>query len=107
MSADAHEMTFIILTIIDTIVRLVLVIGLRLTNELGEADTSLTILELLLALRFLLLRVLHLRLHKLVLIKICLFKLVLIKICLFNLVLIKIHLFHHGIRRPFLALTLT
>ncbi len=96
MSVDAHEMTVTILTIIDTIVRLVLVIGLRLMNELGEADTTLTILDLLLVLRFLLLRVLHLRL----------LKLILIKICLLDLALIKIHLFHHGIRRLFLVLTL-
>ncbi len=86
MSVDEHAMMSTILIIIDMIVRLARVIGLRLMNELGETDTTLIVLDFHL-LCLMLTPVRHLR--------------------LLNLVLVKIHLFHRGIRRPFLNLRLT
>ncbi len=74
---DAHEMMFDILTTVIMIVLLVRVIGLRLMNVLGEIDTLLIIVDLLLVLRLHLLLVLRLRLLNLVLGPIHLIRLIL------------------------------
>ena len=83
---DVHDMMFATLTIIIVMIALrAQVIGRRLMNELGEADTIQIILDLLL-LRLMFTPVLRLR--------------------LLNLVLGKIHLSHHGTHR-ILTLVLT